>query len=73
MTDNHSSPSLARHSAYKVCSPSRSSFLSGRLPIHVNELNLPNITSPGGIDLRMTLLPQVLRRAGYETAMFGKW
>jgi arylsulfatase A-like enzyme len=60
---------LTRHYAYKVCSPSRSSFLSGRLPIHVNVENLPNITSPGGIDLRMTLLPQMLRRAGYETAV----
>ena len=43
--------------------------MSGRLPIHVNVENLPNITSPGGIDLRMTLLPQMLRRAGYETAV----
>jgi arylsulfatase A-like enzyme len=59
---------LLCHYAYKVCSPSRSSFLSGRLPTHVNVENLPNITSPGGIDLRMTLLPEVLRHAGYETA-----
>ena len=30
---------LNRHYAYKICSPSRSSFQSGRLPVHVNVLN----------------------------------
>ena len=44
-----------------------------RLPIHVNEKNPPYITSAGGIDLRMTLLPQKLQAAGYVTAAFGKW
>ena len=30
---------LDRHYVYKFCSPTRSSFLSGRLPYHVNEAN----------------------------------
>jgi arylsulfatase B len=30
---------LDRHYTYKFCSPSRSSFLSGRLPFHVNIYN----------------------------------
>ena len=64
---------LARHYTYRWCSPSRSAFLSGRLPIHVNEANAPNITSPGGIDVRMTLLPQKLKQGGYQTAAYGKW
>ena len=30
---------LDRHYVYKFCSPSRSSFQSGRLPVHVNVAN----------------------------------
>ena len=58
---------------FKYCSPTRSSFLSGRLPIHVNQLLPGAINNPGGIDLRMTLLPQKLKLAGYKTAQTGKW
>jgi arylsulfatase B len=55
---------------FKYCAPTRSSFLSGRFPIHVNQLLNNN---PGGIDLRMTLLPQKLKSVGYKTATTGKW
>jgi arylsulfatase A-like enzyme len=58
---------------FKYCSPTRSSFLSGRLPIHVNQLLPGAINNPGGIDLRMTLLPQKLKQAGYLTHQIGKW
>eukprot|EP01084_Bolivina_argentea_P174205 301750_1 len=37
---------LLRHYVYKYCSPTRSSFLSGRLPIHVNQQNR-GIDEPG--------------------------
>ena len=62
-----------RFYTYKYCSPTRSSLLSGRFPIHVNELLPSSIDSVGGIDLRMTLLPQKLKRVGYKTAIVGKW
>ena len=77
----------------RVCSPTRSAFLSGRLPTHINQNNAcNNVTSKSvllldpthviiscdvvlegtsGIDLRMTLLPQKLKQAGYRTAMTG--
>ena len=70
---------LDRMYAYKYCSPSRSSFLSGRLPIHVTQNNHNNlVTNPGGADLRMALLPQRLKEvsppdAPYYTALVGKW
>ena len=52
---------MQRMYGFKYCSPSRSSFLSGRLPLHVTQNNKNNdITN--GVDLRMTLLPQKLRR-----------
>lgn len=48
--------------------------MSGRLPIHVNQNNDCNsVESASGIDLRMTLLPQKLKSAGWHTAMVGKW
>ena len=64
---------LERHYVYKVCSPTRSALLSGRLPLHVNQNNEANdIESRSGIDIRMTLLPAKLKQAGYATAMTGK-
>jgi arylsulfatase A-like enzyme len=60
----------ARGQTFKYCAPTRSAFLSGRFPIHVNQLLNNN---PGGIDLRMTLLPQKLKSVGYKTAQTGKW
>ena len=30
---------LDQHYAYQFCSPSRSSLISGRLPIHINDKN----------------------------------
>ena len=63
---------LRRFYTYKFCSPTRSSLLSGRLPIHVNTENNPT-SKPGGVDLRMTLLSEKLRAQGYFTGVSGKW
>ena len=65
---------LERLYTFKYCSPTRSSIMSGRLPIHVEQNNQNNdILNAGGADLRMTLLPATLKKAGYSTAMTGKW
>ena len=65
---------LDRMYSYKYCSPSRSSFLSGRLPIHVTQNNRNNLVeNPGGADLRMSLLPQKLAAFNYYNAIVGKW
>jgi hypothetical protein len=51
----------------------RSAFLSGRLPVHVNQNNACNdVTSESGVDLRMTLIPEKLKSAGYRTVMSGR-
>lgn len=55
----------------RYCSPTRSSFLSARFPLHVNEKNGGTCDS-GGIDLRMKLLPEKLRSAGFRSYMLGK-
>jgi arylsulfatase B len=73
---------LARHYAFRFCSPSRSALLTGRNPIHVNVLNDDigdvNLADPvsgfHGIPRNMTALPAALAAAGYtRRAAFGKW
>ena len=70
---------LDRHYTYKFCSPSRSGFLSGRLPIHVNIYNSePTIYdhatgATAGVPLNMTMIAAKLGEAGYQSHFIGKW
>jgi len=72
---------LDNHYAYAWCAPSRSSLLSGRLPVHVN-VNRANPTAvikgrPGdsgeGIPAGMSTIGGKLKDAGYATHYVGKW
>ena len=64
---------LDRHYTYKFCSPSRSSFLTGRLPFHVNIYN-DDPTMPGqGVPRNMTMISSKLKSAGYSNHFIGKW
>ena len=54
---------LEAHYTFQFCSPTRSSFLSGRLPIHVNTANRAG-TAVGGVDIRMSTVADQLSRAG---------
>ncbi len=65
---------------FKFCSPSRSSLQTGRLPVHVNDLNAaPECSNPAdpisgfaGIPVNMTGVAQKLKSAGYATHMTGE-
>lgn len=59
---------LTRFYGYKYCSPTRRSFVSGRWPIHLNEMN----QVADGIDLRMSTLGDKLRTANYTNYLIGK-
>lgn len=64
---------LDRMYVYKYCSPTRSSILSGRLPIHVSQYNNYDTIPGKGVPIGMTLISEKLVQAGYETHMVGKW
>ena len=58
-----------------VCSPSRAGLLSGRYQQRFgHEFNIPPAYSEtNGLPLTETLLPAVLKSAGYRTIALGKW
>ena len=63
---------LDRFYVHQMCTPSRSSFMSGRLPMHVQN-GLPNPEdSICGVPFNMTGLGVHMKAAGYQTAWVGK-
>ena len=63
---------LERHYVHMMCTPTRTSFQSGRLPVHV-QLSLAGPCSPkAGMTRNMTAFPQHLSRAGYTSHQIGK-
>ena len=59
-----------------VCSPTRAALLSGQYPDAVGVpgvIRTRSANSWGLLSGDAVLLPAVLKRAGYRTAMFGKW
>lgn len=72
---------LDQHYVFNWCSPSRSAFLSGRLPIHVNDVTTSEtcynpkdpVSGFDGIPRNMTGIASKLKEAGYATHMVGKW
>jgi hypothetical protein len=55
---------LDRQYVFKYCSPTRSSFLSGRLPVHVNTANR-GPSDAGGVHIGMSTVADILTQAGY--------
>jgi arylsulfatase I/J len=72
---------LDRFYTEKICSPTRSSLLSGRHGIHVNQQNVyPEVNNPEdliggyqGIPLNMSTMAEKLHDAGYVNHLVGKW
>jgi arylsulfatase len=55
------------------CTPSRSAFMTGRLPIRSGTSRVPLPGLPQGIVPWEYTLAELLSDTGYSTALFGKW
>ena len=55
------------------CTPTRSAFLTGRMPIRSGTSRVPLPGLPQGITPWEYTLAELLHDAGYRTAMYGKW
>jgi arylsulfatase A-like enzyme len=57
-----------------MCTPTRAALMTGRYPFRYG---LQTIVIPGpagyGLDTSERLMPQILKDAGYNTAIIGKW
>lgn len=57
-----------------MCSPSRSSLMSGKYPstVGMQRFVIPS-EQPYGLGLDQKVLPEYLKEAGYRTHIVGKW
>jgi arylsulfatase A-like enzyme len=56
-----------------LCSPTRSTLMTGRYPTRTGVYTVVRPNAPWGLKLEERTLAQALREAGYETSIVGKW
>ncbi|XP_067934929.1 N-acetylgalactosamine-6-sulfatase-like [Watersipora subatra] len=69
------------YTANPLCSPSRAALMSGRLPIrngfYTDNAHARNAYTPqdivGGVQDEEILIPELLKEAGYQSKIIGKW
>ena len=64
---------LNRHYVHMMCTPSRASFQTGRLPVHIITRLADPCDKNGAIPRNMTGIASKLKEAGYATHVVGKW
>jgi len=68
------SMSFSRMYTEPSCTPTRTAFLTGRIPVRSHMLE-PKVVPPEGVGLngKEVTIAEVLSKAGYNTAHVGKW
>lgn len=61
------------HSASSVCSPSRYGKMTGEYPYRKNFWGPVGYTGALTIDTKQETISSLVKKAGYQTAFFGKW
>jgi arylsulfatase len=61
------------YSVGNTCSPSRAALMTGRYPARSGVNGVLFHDTPGGLPQQEITIPELLRDAGYRTAMVGKW
>ena len=61
------------YSAHPNCSPSRTGLLTGRTPTRVGVHNWIPMLSPVHVPVSEITIATLLKNAGYDTALSGKW
>ncbi|XP_071494944.1 arylsulfatase I-like isoform X2 [Diadema antillarum] len=65
---------LTNYYVSPICTPTRSAIMTGRHPIHTGLQHVTIIADePYGLAPDETIMPQYLRRLGYQNHMVGKW
>lgn len=64
---------LAAHYVQPVCSPTRAALMTGRLATRTGVYSIVRPGAPWGLPLSEQTMAQMLKDAGYETAICGKW
>ena len=55
------------------CTPSRAAFITGRMSIRSGNSTIPLPGTKAGLAPEEVTLAEILKGAGYATALFGKW
>lgn len=65
---------LSNYYAQHICTPSRSTLLTGLYPIHSGmQHGIISGNDPWGLPLQHRLIPSYLQQAGFSSHMIGKW
>lgn len=65
---------LGRYYTLHLCTPARSTLMTGKYPIHTGMLHdVIQPTAAWGLPLEHKLMPQYMHELGYVTHMVGKW
>ena len=63
---------LTNYYVQPTCAPTRSALMSGRYPIHDGmQYMVPCVAEPYGLPTSLTILPEQIKKAGYNTHIIG--